>query len=1356
MAAAWKTFRVFISSTFRDMHAERDHLVKVVFPALREKLEKHRIYLIDIDLRWGVTREQAENDQALDLCLQQIDECRPFFIGILGERYGWVPTRYPVDALKRFGWIQHHTGKSVTELEILHGVLQDSAMQGRAFFYFRDRSALREVPEDIRLDVYADIDPECIHKLNALKQQIRSSGYPVMENYSARWDAEAYDRPSRSKGRLVDVDKFGQHVHDQLWQAIQEEFQLPEQPSDVKAADPLAEELDYHERFMESRLRVYVGRDKINDELFAFADGNENIPCLLTGASGSGKSAALARFFNDYSNKHQQEIKDGKILVVPHFIGASPRSTNLRDMLLRFCHVFKARFGFAEDVPEELAKLSVTFREFVGKVPADTRVLLVIDALNQLDESDRAQDLYWLPTELPPQVKVIVSCITDSGKTEPALEAFRWRKHYSVQVTALSDAEQRLIIRQVPSLSAKTLDDDQVRLLLNNTATANPLFLLVALEELRGFAPYERLNERIAAFPHEGDTVTAIFIQVVERLAEEFNQKVVETVLKLLASARRGLSERELQELVAGLDSADDLFPVLRQLRPYLLSRAGLIDFYHRSLAEAIARYYFATPEPEKQAHARLANYFRAKADPDGSSRWLGEGPRGFTELLHHLDHAHRNEELLAILDDLGYLDGRCSCGDIHALIDDFQRLPLNDRPMLEFLRRHTQRLEVFKDTFFALLHHEGPATYKERAEEVARTKQWPKPWIRTEMIPLPAVQQASTDGSVRIVTEYNFPISIAVGLAADVHTCFFCKRLGQIGVANIDTGRDYPYSIVIRRDRPLGIFPSNNGNNLAVAYESGNADWFRINYGPEGTPVGEAHVQRFRYALTECEPPKLAWRGEALIYQKEDGAIAQMFAAGHEKTFHLPAGVSGELSGVVASGNHLLVTLRHDNRTTIVGFDGTGSETVRSTRAADVTAVAEGGYNRVAIAFTDRTIAVYKLFPFREIGSVIGELLANCMAMEAKRLVWINSRGAFCTWTIGSQEPPVPLPLRGSVVLRADSIVRARVMASRGDGTFNVVTDSNAFRCSEDSKLGESIRSLRNVFQSSQGEVYALENRDDGWVLRRSNSSNEIRITKADEAHQIYFSAQNGDGAILALNASGPGRFVDASAGSVSEIVNMPNRAGALIGDTHGGFWLGDRFGRIYYLLQQGYRKAADSMGMAARHPRLVIAGPYLIWAGGANFEGEQGTDSVDAFVFYRCDAHNILTRIGEHYCTKAFGTVEDIAGDSSDSRLWTASNSNMLRVGTIDDYIHNCWEEIPLTLFATIDQLRLTLKHIWILDKQGSLYCFDKMTRQRLAYLAPSLPVGTLSASNIGALSLVAIQNKTQLLRIHCEGIS
>lgn len=69
---------------FRDMHSERDWLVKRVFPVLRERVLPYRIHLIDIDLRWDVTTEQVDNDYALDLCLKQMDECRPFFLGLLG------------------------------------------------------------------------------------------------------------------------------------------------------------------------------------------------------------------------------------------------------------------------------------------------------------------------------------------------------------------------------------------------------------------------------------------------------------------------------------------------------------------------------------------------------------------------------------------------------------------------------------------------------------------------------------------------------------------------------------------------------------------------------------------------------------------------------------------------------------------------------------------------------------------------------------------------------------------------------------------------------------------------------------------------------------------------------------------------------------------------------------------------------------------------------------------------------------------------------------------------------------------------------------------------------------------------
>jgi len=86
-----RVVRVFVSSTFRDMQAERDELAKRTFPALRKLCESRGVTWGEVDLRWGLTEEQQAEGQVLPVCLAEIARCRPYFIGILGERYGWVP-----------------------------------------------------------------------------------------------------------------------------------------------------------------------------------------------------------------------------------------------------------------------------------------------------------------------------------------------------------------------------------------------------------------------------------------------------------------------------------------------------------------------------------------------------------------------------------------------------------------------------------------------------------------------------------------------------------------------------------------------------------------------------------------------------------------------------------------------------------------------------------------------------------------------------------------------------------------------------------------------------------------------------------------------------------------------------------------------------------------------------------------------------------------------------------------------------------------------------------------------------------------------------------------------------------------
>lgn len=191
---ASRAVRVFISSTFRDMHEEREILVKRVFPELRRLGVQRSVSVTEVDLRWGVTDEQKAEGRVLPIILEEIERCRPYFIGILGERYGWMPEDLPAElgARPKRSWWRRlvagsapaaaFTGRSVTELEILRGVLDDPEMAEHAFFYFRSPEYIGRVPREKRADCAAE-SPEAAQKLKDLKKRIRASGFTVRENY---------------------------------------------------------------------------------------------------------------------------------------------------------------------------------------------------------------------------------------------------------------------------------------------------------------------------------------------------------------------------------------------------------------------------------------------------------------------------------------------------------------------------------------------------------------------------------------------------------------------------------------------------------------------------------------------------------------------------------------------------------------------------------------------------------------------------------------------------------------------------------------------------------------------------------------------------------------------------------------------------------------------------------------------------------------------------------------------------------------------------------------------------------------------------------------------------------------------
>jgi len=321
-----------------------------------------------------------------------------------------------------------------------------------------------------------------------------------------------------------------------------------------------------------------------------------------------------------------------------------------------------------------------------------------------LDETDNAQSLNWLPRNLPPYVRLVVSYIDDPAGRGQVLQAFSKRPHERIDIRPLAVDERLEIISRVPSLSAKTLDHEQKKLLLDNPATMNPLFLIVALEELRGFGSFKQLNARIRAFPKDGDTVTEIFLQVISRIEKDFGPEFVRDLLSLLACARRGLSERELKELLSTSVQSENLFPALRQLRPYMQYREEVLDFFHRSLFKAVRRRYLDAPEDRKALYGRLAVFFLSKPNFTGpSGDRVNPDLRKGDELLFHLLRGELWDELGTTIRDLDFLDARCRGKMVYDLVSELSDI-LNHPGLPNVMKATTEELRRFFRINIAIL----------------------------------------------------------------------------------------------------------------------------------------------------------------------------------------------------------------------------------------------------------------------------------------------------------------------------------------------------------------------------------------------------------------------------------------------------------------------------------------------------------------------------------------------------------------------------------------------------------------------------------------------------------------------------
>ncbi len=272
-------------------------------------------------------------------------------------------------------------------------------------------------------------------------------------------------------------------------------------------------------------------------------------------------------------------------------------------------------------------------------------MILILDALNQLEDHQGALDLVWLPPVVPPRVRLIVSSLP--GRPLTALRERGWP---TLEVEPLEPEERERLIVAYLAQYTKQLSPDRVARIVSEPQAANPLYLRALLEELRVFGVHEELDARIDHYLAAG-TPDELYARILGRYEEDYDRDrpgLVKDAMSLVWSARRGLTEAELLDLLGeGGEPVPGAIwsPLYLAVEHSLVNRAGLLGFFHDYLRRAVQDRYLPTTDRQDTLHLRLADYFEGR----------DLGPRQVDELPWQLSRAEEWRRLRDLLADLHF-----------------------------------------------------------------------------------------------------------------------------------------------------------------------------------------------------------------------------------------------------------------------------------------------------------------------------------------------------------------------------------------------------------------------------------------------------------------------------------------------------------------------------------------------------------------------------------------------------------------------------------------------------------------------------------------------------------------------------
>lgn len=551
---------VFVSSTFKDMQFERDALNTYVAPLIDSHLAPFGETVYFGDLRWGVNTTELDSEESskkvLDVCLDEIDNCKPYMIVLIGERYGWIPGAELLHTAAVTKGVNTPTDISVTQLEIEYGALLNPDYEGRILFYFRslDKTGMTAAE---RRDYEAESD---LHreKLDALKARILEAYPEQVRYYDAKWNPETHaveelmplmDQIRDDLARIFEAD-------------IARESNVPWQRRAMNSA---------HRYYME-RSRNYVDvtpgpREQLEG---AFVD-EAQLVTLVEGKQGSGKTAFISNEYREYL-----EHEDDK-LMVPFVMGLDSYSSLGSSFLKILLYAIEEYLGleptendYDDDEVDTRSRTCDRIKELLEDMP-----IAVVAVIDDCDH-DLFYDLFagfYGQAKGDPETYLSVACeglglylvIAYSSREEaPLLLAPNYNFSSTYVMWDLLEDEKREFIKTVVRSRHKELSDVVADRIISKSASSSPLYIKLVIDRLllldsEDFANIRALGDgmdninkyMLSIVDNLADDLDGITVELVKEAAERIDRDLVYRLLGILTSFPDALKETQIREMFA-------------------------------------------------------------------------------------------------------------------------------------------------------------------------------------------------------------------------------------------------------------------------------------------------------------------------------------------------------------------------------------------------------------------------------------------------------------------------------------------------------------------------------------------------------------------------------------------------------------------------------------------------------------------------------------------------------------------------------------------------------------------------------------------------------------------------------------